>query len=247
MSGNVASLEEQQARLSDVHTSDFRSANLWALIGAEVRPGTVLDVGCGAGGMVEWLLSRGHDARGIDSNPNTIGAAKAFLAGRAHDPERVSTRSLDELIIGNTQFDTVISMDCLEHIEDDRTAFRRLVQLVKPGGRLLITVPALPAVFGARDRAIGHYRRYTARTLAALAEGQPIRILRQRYWNLLGVAPTFFSQRVLDRAIDESFRYGEVTRSRRALRAALFQWFHHVENRIRPPLGLTAIMIAERI
>jgi 2-polyprenyl-3-methyl-5-hydroxy-6-metoxy-1,4-benzoquinol methylase len=246
MAGNVTNLEEQQARLSDVHTSDFRSANLWALMGAEVRPGTVLDVGCGAGGMVEWLLARGHDARGIDSNPNTIGAAKAFLASRGHDAERVSTQSLDELIVGDTRFDTVISMDCLEHIEDDRAAFNRLVQLLKPGGRLLITVPALPAVYGARDRAIGHYRRYTARSLAALAEGQPIKILKQRYWNMLGVAPTFVSQRILDRAIDESFRYGEITRSRRALRAALFQWFRQVENRIKPPLGLTAIMIAER-
>jgi SAM-dependent methyltransferase len=247
MSSVLASLEEQQARLAAVQGTDFRSANLWQLLGSHVRPGTVLDVGCGAGGMVSWLLSRGFDARGIDSNERTIEAAKAFLRERGHDPERVSAESLERLLATSARWSNVVSMDCLEHIEDDRAAFATLVQLLSPGGRLLVTVPALPFVYGERDRILGHYRRYTIESLRSLADRQPLEIEHIRYWNLLGVGPTYVSQRLLGRAIDETFRYGDATLSRRLLRAALSTWFEHVENRITPPLGLTVFMVATRI
>jgi SAM-dependent methyltransferase len=247
MSSVLADLEEQQARLASVHTSDFRSANLWDLLGSHVRPGTVLDVGCGAGGMVSWLLSRGFDARGVDSSEKTIESAKAFLEQQGHDPSCVSAEPLQRLIAGEVKYDNVLSMDCLEHIEDDHGAFATLVKLLAPGGRLIVTVPALPQVYGERDRIIGHYRRYTLASLRALAADQPLRIELMRYWNLLGVAPTYVSQRLRGKAIDESFRYGAPTLSRRLLRAALFNWFRHVENRITPPLGLTALMVATRV
>jgi SAM-dependent methyltransferase len=247
MSPVVAGLEAQQALLSGVHTSDFRSANLWQLIGQQVQQGSVLDVGCGAGGMLEWLLARGYDARGIDSSERTIEVARAFLSRHGHDPERASAQPLSQLIAGAVKYDNVISMDCLEHIEDDRAAFAKLVELLAPRGRLLVTVPALPALYGERDRVIGHYRRYTAASLRALSEGQPLRIERVRYWNLLGVAPTYVSQRLLGRGIDESFRYGEPTLSKKLLRAALYRWFQHVENRVAPPLGMTVFMVAARV
>lgn len=247
MSSVLADLEEQQARLAVVHTTDFRSANLWDLLGSQVRSGTVLDVGCGAGGMVSWLLARGFDARGVDSSEKTIESAKAFLKQQGHDPARVSAEPLEQLLAGEVKYDNVLSMDCLEHIEDDRGAFAKLVQLLAPGGRLLVTVPALPQVYGERDRIIGHYRRYTRETLGALAAAQPVRIEQIRYWNLLGVGPTFVNQRLRGRAIDESFRYGEPTLPRKLLRAALFNWFRYVENRISPPLGLTVLMVATRV
>jgi hypothetical protein len=68
-----------------------------------------------------------------------------------------------------------------------------------------------------------------------------------RYWNALGVAPTFISNRVLKRLIDESFRYGKPTLSKRVLRAGLSAWFRFVENPSRPPLGLTLFMSATRL
>lgn len=247
MAGDLSSLEEQQLRLARVHMTDFRSANLWELVGKHTKPGSVLDVGCGAGGMVSWLLERGYDAWGIDSNEPTIDAGKSFLAQRGQDPSRLSALPLEKLITDGVQYDNVTSMDCLEHIEDDRSAFETLVRLLPSGGRLLVTVPALPAVYGERDRIIGHYRRYTAKTLKALTVGQPIEVEHIQYWNLLGVAPAFVSQRILGKAVDETFRYGEPTLARRALRTALMQWFRHVESRITPPLGLTVFMSARKL
>ncbi len=240
-------LDQQQVALSEVQLSDFRAVNLRNLVADNAVPGSVLDVGCGGGGMVVWLLKRGMDARGIDGSDPIIAAARAFLERQGCDPQRVTKTSLQELVAAGHQVDNTISMDVLEHVEDDRAMFDGLVKVTRPGGRLLVTVPAMPLLYGPRDKAIGHYRRYTPERLRSLTEGQPLRVDGLRYWNVLGVAPTFVSNRVLRRSIDESFRYGTPTLSKRALRAGLSAWFRYVENPIRPPMGLTLFMSTTRL
>ncbi len=240
--GITEGLDDHERLLSQHQLTDFRSANLMALVADQVIPGTVMDVGAGGGGMVAWLLERGYDARGIDLSPSTVEAAKRFLESRGLPTDRVRHIGLAELIEQGETHDNVISMDCIEHIEDDRTAFSQLVSLCRPGGRIVVTVPALMAVFGARDEAQGHYRRYERDTLRALTDGLPVRVDQLRFWNVLGVAPTFVKQKILGQAIDESFRYGKPGLVPRMLRQGLQTWFRHVENRIVPPVGLTLLM-----
>ncbi len=240
-------LEEQQARLAAVQRHDFRMANLFELVGARLGPGEVIDVGCGAGGFVAWLLGQGRDAVGFDVSAATVAAAQSHLSSAGLDPQRIAVRSLASLIAEQRRAANVVSMDCLEHIEDDHGAAAQLVQLLEPGGRLLVTVPALMALYGERDRRIGHYRRYDRDELRGLFTGQPVRIDEIRHWNLLGVGPTFFSNRVLGRSLNESFRYDEPTAWRRLLRAGLSAWFRWVENRIEPPIGLTLLLRATRL
>jgi hypothetical protein len=138
-------------------------------------------------------------------------------------------------------------MDCLEHQEDDRAMFAGLLDVLRPGGRLLVTVPAVPGLFSERDRIVGHYRRYTRERLLDLCRSQPLRVDDLRYWNLLGVPPTFLHARVLGRAINEDFRYGHPSLAARVLRRALSLWFSRVENSVRPPIGLTLVLVATRL
>lgn len=245
--GITEGLSSHEVALSTHQLTDFRSVNLFRMVAREVVPGTVIDVGAGGGGMVAWLLRKGYDARGIDLSPETAAAAQRFLDDQGLPPERIRNIGLRELIEQGETHDNVLSMDCIEHIEDDREAFAQLVSLARPGGRIIVTVPALMAVFGARDEAMGHYRRYDRRSLQALAEGHPVRIDVLRYWNVLGVVPTYVNQRLLGRAIDESFRYGKPGLGPRLLRRGLELWFRQVENRIDPPLGLTLLMAATRL
>ncbi|MFH0352493.1 MAG: class I SAM-dependent methyltransferase, partial [Chromatiales bacterium] len=86
-------LDEHELLLAQMQLADFRSANLFRLLTNQVRPGTVLDVGCGGGGMVAWLVEHGHDAHGIDLNADTVAAARRFLTSRGRDPMRVSCGS----------------------------------------------------------------------------------------------------------------------------------------------------------
>jgi SAM-dependent methyltransferase len=240
----ISELEQQQIALAQTQGADFRSDAIRRLVADRIQPGTVLDVGCGAGGLVAWLLEHGYDARGIDLSGPIVAAAQENLRACVLDPTRIREASTDTLVKEGELADNIVSMDCLEHIEDDSSAFASLVSAVRPGGRLIVTVPAMPSLFGAKDRAIGHYRRYTPQRLKELADRHPLRVEELKYWNLLGVAPTFVAVRLFDRAVDESFRYGEAGAGRRALRRGLSAWFRHVENRLKPPVGLTLLMVA---
>lgn len=240
-------LDEQQAFLAQVAGDDFRAKSLNFLVSRHLIAGTVLDIGCGNGGMVAWLLENGYDASGIDSSDHVIDTARTLLRARGCDASRVKKSRVEELVESGLQVDNVLSMDCLEHQEDDRGMFANLVRVLRPGGRLVVTVPAVPALFSQRDRTYGHYRRYTREHLLDLCRTEPVRVDHSRYWNLLGVPPTFFYGRVLKRAINEDFRYGKPGRAARTLRALLSVWFNRVENNIRPPVGLTLLLVATRL
>jgi SAM-dependent methyltransferase len=176
-----------------------------------------------------------------------VAAAQRRMQNRGCDPSRVRKAHVEDLVAGGDRVDNAISMDCLEHQLDDLRMFTDLVRLVRPGGRLLVTVPAVPWLFSERDRIVGHHRRYTPARLREFAARQPLRVDELRYWNVLGVPPTFLAAHVTRRALDESFRYGAATLRKRVLRSGLSLWFDQVENRIRPPLGLTLFLAATRL
>lgn len=240
-------LETHEIQLTEAQLTDFRSANLFEMVASRLVPGgAVLDVGCGASGLVASLLQRGVDIRGIDSSESIAAAASRFLESQGLDGGRVTTEPLSAILSRGTRFDSVVSMDCLEHVEDDGSMFRGLIELLRPGGRLVVTVPAMMALYGKRDRRVGHYRRYDKGMLRALAAEASVEIEELRYWNAIGVPPTFINHRLLNRAVDETFRFGKPSFKKRVLRSSLYQWFHHVENRWRPPVGMTLLMVARR-
>jgi 2-polyprenyl-3-methyl-5-hydroxy-6-metoxy-1,4-benzoquinol methylase len=67
-------------------------------------------------------------------------------------------------------FDTIIYIDVLEHIENDREELSRAIQHLREKGRLIVLSPAYPKLYSPFDKAVGHYRRYTRKTLRAAAD-----------------------------------------------------------------------------
>lgn len=98
-------------------------------------PGTVLDVGCGPGVMVEPLLSRGWTFWGIDPAPAMIAACTA--GPNVH----LAVASAERLAFSDEQFDAVICMGVIERIIDDTSALREMLRVLKPGGSLIVTAP----------------------------------------------------------------------------------------------------------
>jgi 2-polyprenyl-3-methyl-5-hydroxy-6-metoxy-1,4-benzoquinol methylase len=95
------------------------------------------------------------------------------------------------------QFDTVIALNVVEHIEDDRKAIDNCLQLLKPGGHLVILVPAFQALYNSFDVELGHYRRYTKRSLRALEEGAGLTVVHQQFFNAVGIIGWFIDGSVL--------------------------------------------------
>jgi SAM-dependent methyltransferase len=119
-------------------------------------PARVLDAGCGWGVTLEALEAAGYRCVGLDASRAALeqvdrpgrSLVEADLTGAWPDPPAIAP------------FDAVLALDVIEHLDDDRAAVRRLDGLLKPGGRLVLSVPALPELFGEFDAIQGHRRRY---------------------------------------------------------------------------------------
>jgi SAM-dependent methyltransferase len=145
----------------------FAHARRWkAAWIARVRPfvsGDVLEVGAGLGANTRDLQSG-------DVRSWTCLEPDARLAGRLR--EAVAAVPRCRVTVGDTgsiagPFDCVLYADVLEHVEDDRAEASRAASLLRPGGRIVVLAPAHPSLYSPFDRAIGHYRRYDARSLRA--------------------------------------------------------------------------------
>ena len=149
----------------------------------------LIDVGCGTGSMVTHL-SRFGRARGIDADP----AAVEFSHSRG--VQSVTHVPPGPLPFDDAAFDVVTAFDVLEHIADDRAALGEMVRILKPGGTLLLTVPAYEFLWGPQDEISHHERRYIKRGLRARLLGSGVRIERLSYFNTL-LFPAVAAIRVL--------------------------------------------------
>ena len=119
----------------------------------------VLDAGCGTGRTMDELLDYG-EVHGFDLNP--LGAEHA--RGRGHGDVRVAR--VEEIPYPDDSFDLVTCLDVIEHTPDDAVSLRELRRVTRPGGWLLVTVPAYQLLWSSHDVANQHYRRYRRSQLA---------------------------------------------------------------------------------
>jgi 2-polyprenyl-3-methyl-5-hydroxy-6-metoxy-1,4-benzoquinol methylase len=139
-------------------------------------PARVLDTGCGWGITLEALERSGYQAIGLDVSRRAL--------ERLDRPGRTLVRAdLTRPIEGpHPVYDAVLALDVIEHLDDDRAAVHRLGTLVQPGGLLVVSVPALPALFTEFDAIQGHRRRYLPETLRAAFAESELELERIFWW-----------------------------------------------------------------
>jgi SAM-dependent methyltransferase len=142
----------------------------------------VLDAGCGSGRTMEDLADYG-EVRGIELDPE----AAAMAADRGCGDVEIGR--LEELPWGAATFDLITCLDVIEHTPDDRLALAELRRVCKPGGWLVVTVPAYPALWSMHDEANHHYRRYRRPTLRAAAASTGWKVERMTSFNSLLLPP----------------------------------------------------------
>jgi SAM-dependent methyltransferase len=140
----------------------------------------VLDLGCGTGLMLEHLSAR-HWAVGLDFSPLALGFS------RRRGATRLVQGDVQRLPVAADSFDIVTALDLAEHVERDDIFFREVRRALRPGGRLVLTVPAHPFLWSDHDEALFHYRRYRRADLRTKLLAAGFRIERLSY----GISVTF--------------------------------------------------------
>src|SRR3989344_6897314 len=123
---------------------------------------SVLDFGCNYGHSVKMLKDLGFSAAGVDVSEEAINFGNSINISDIY--------LFPQKTFSPNQFDAVISLDVLEHIEDDKEALYYIYKVLKPRGYVVIMVPAFMFMWGLQDVLSHHYRRYTLPVLTALAE-----------------------------------------------------------------------------
>lgn len=198
----------------------------------------VAEVGAGIGNFSEYLLSQPGVSQLVAAEPaaNLFPLLERRFAGNPR--VRVEHRTVQQLA-GLAEADSVVFVNVLEHIENDEELLRQVHGMLSPGGRLLLFVPARPALFGSLDAEFGHLRRYTRAELGARLEQAGFRIERLRYFNFPGVLSWFLAARVFRR---RTIRPTQVWIYDRLV----VPWAARLEQFWEPPVGQSLIAVARK-
>ena len=199
----------------------------------------VLEVGAGIGNFTQLLLDRELVV------PTDISCLCLTRLGERLGPQlRVAPKLLD---LGDPSgedwaaygFDTIICLNVLEHVEDDRRALSFMHSTLAPGGRAVILVPAFMFLHGTIDRAIGHHRRYTRKDLLPRMREAGFRVERSFYMNVIGMAGWFWNNRVRKITEEDPSQIG-------LFDGYIAPWAERVERAVPPPFGLSLVAVGRK-
>lgn len=199
---------------------------------------SVVEVGAGIGTFSQFLLGvpRLRDLTVIEPASNTFPLLERRLLGDAR------VRTLRGYLSDHRRglaADSLVAVNVLEHVPDDREFLRHARESVVAGGSLLLFVPALPSLYGTLDRAFDHKRRYTRSTLRYSIESAGWKVRRISYMNLPGIVAWFMAGRVLRKtsiAVSEARAYDRL----------IIPWLSRLEGIVNPPIGSNLLAIARK-
>jgi SAM-dependent methyltransferase len=211
--------------------ADTPQINEWLF--SQVSPGirgSVLEIGSGIGNISRLIRPLADHLVVTDTEAHYLDALRETFSGDAH--VEVASYDLDKpppAAVEAHRYDAIVAVNVIEHIADDAALIGHLARVLKPGGSLLIYVPACPFAFGSLDEALGHHRRYTPEALASLLRSAELEPSPPRYFNLLGLGGWIVNGRLLRKRI--------LPRRGIALFERLVPWLRF-EDKLSLPIGL---------
>lgn len=200
----------------------------------------ILEIGCGIGSLISRLGPR-ELIHGVDVEEDVLRYTTERFKDRPEcrfDLVDLSSAEHAPDSLSHTQFDSILCVNVLEHIQDDLLALRRMEQLVVPGGHLALLVPAHPALYGPYDELDGHYRRYSRSDLLSLIRHTQWQVVRCHSFNCVGAIGWWLKYRWRRRAMHGETEFRGMTAIVPVMRI-LERWFP-------PPFGLSLVAILRR-
>jgi SAM-dependent methyltransferase len=205
----------------------------------------LLDIGCGTGAMLDMLAPFGTVV-GADFAPEAL----AFCRERGHS--RLARADVRRLPFADNSFDAVTAMDVIEHIDDDKAASAEIFRVLRPGGRLFVTVPAYAFLWSEHDEALHHHRRYTAPHLKDLFQRVGFRVPRLSY-TISSLFPPIAAYRFVSNLLPRRRANGQkkadlvpVSENVNAALLSLCDWETRLVGRGTLPFGVTVVSVAEK-
>lgn len=205
-----------------------------------------LDAGCGTGGLLNHLRPAGQ----------VIGLDFEWLAlnyARRRGNRKLLQGSALELPFRDESFGTVYSLDVLEHLDDDRGGLSEIKRVCRPGGKIIITVPAYQFLWSQHDIVNQHRRRYVERELRDLVQSAGLQIELLSYNNTLlfpAVAGVRLAKKAWARLRKAKVYPGadneEVAEPWNTLLARIYSFERHLLGRVHLPFGVSLICIATK-
>jgi SAM-dependent methyltransferase len=238
--GLPASFTEADGNLAETLDSLEGAVNYTAWIHEMASPylgSRLLEVGAGHGTLTVLLARDGRTVVATELSERCVGK----LAERFSHCSQVTVAHADfDQAASYGTFDTALLVNVLEHIEDDGRALRELRQVLEPGGRVVLWVPAHPSLYSPFDRLVGHYRRYRLKELRTALESAGFEVEQIRYVNAVGALAWWLAARFLRR--NPTSGPGVKIFDR-----ALVPVVRRVESVVRPPFGQSILAVGANL
>lgn len=200
--------------------------------------GRVMEVGGGIGNFTPQLASIAKTLVSIEPNEYCFRQLKKKIQLLPNvSAHRATVETLNTVVASGMKFDSIVMMNVLEHIQDDRSVLAALQTQLAPGGRLVVLVPAGNWAFGRTDERLGHYRRYDKAYARLLCGGLGLEIDFMRYYNFIGIWGWWWNAKFAKRAnqSDAQIRFFD---------RYLVPVISRVERFLRPPVGQSILIIS---
>ena len=210
--------------------------NRWLLERVSGAVGSrVLEVGSGTGTMTRLLLGR-ELLVGIDIVDDFVRALNGEFADRADTEFLCHDISASAGDLARYDFDSAVTFNVLEHIEDDLSALRNVHRVLRPGGTIGIVVPAHELLHGRFDDLLGHWRRYTKTSMRRTLEQAGFTVERLAYSNVVGAMGWLTQVKLL----------GRPQLAATGLFDSMVPVLSGVERVVAPPFGLSVVAVGRK-